>query len=356
MSTGLIAKTADQLMTEMKAVPFAKKARYIGDLCDALKPKLSRACQNGLTFERVRNAAIRLACNGNNVKLFEADPESLIAAINEAAGYGWEVGGVLAQAYLVPYAGSVQMQPGYKGLLDLAYRGGQVLSVTCECVHEGDDFRYVSGDDERIDHTPTLDANRHMRPIKYVYAVVRLKSGGAVRAVMTREAIDAHKEAYSKAWNRSDSAWRTNWPAMAKKTVLKQVLLRGGVPMSMETQRLVQREYDDTPEATTFDAVAFAVEEVDLGPQAVTPSSVGRVEAQARDAAKQLESVESKPVTLDEFRRALADATDGKALAAVAARMADLLPEADKPAGRDAYAARRVDLRAASDGARGDQP
>ena len=62
-----------------------------------------------------------------------------------------------------------------------------------------------------------------------------------------------------------------------------------------------------------------------------------------------VETVDPNAVTLDKFKRALADAVDGRALAAVAAEMADKLPEADKAAGRDAYAARRVDLRAASE-------
>jgi hypothetical protein len=86
---------------------------------------------------------------------------------------------------------------------------------------------------------------------------------------------------------------------------------------------------------------------------------VGADEDEPIDATAErttVETVDPKAVTLDAFKLALAAAVDVRALAAVAADMADKLPGADKDAGRDAYAARRADLRAASDGQMGDRP
>ena len=255
MSSVESGRSSKELIAQIKQAEFAKKADLLGQLCecDNIKRELQQHLVNGLTMQRVVNAVVRLARVPKNSKLFEASPVSLVLAVAEAAGYGWEIGGVLGHAWLVPYGGVVQMQPGYKGMLDLCYRAGGVVSVGCECVHEGDEFEHVSGDEERIVHKPKHDPQRHLRRITHVYASIKLKTGGYARCVWTTEQIDSHKERYSKAWNSPDSAWKTAWPAMAKKTVLLQAIRGGKVPMSMEARQLLDRVETDTP--TTFDVV-----------------------------------------------------------------------------------------------------
>lgn len=260
-SKSLTKMSPAEIVEEFKRTPFAQKSRVMGFVLDKFEPVIRRHLFGGMTYQRLRSSVVRLAADSKNTKLFECDPQSLIEAIKQAAAYGWEVGGVLGHCYLVPYSGSVQMQPGYKGMMDLAYRSGVVTGVCVECVYEGDVFEVEFGDSDKITHKPSMRQDRHQQRITHVYAIVRMNNGDVARAVMTREQIEAHKQQYSKMWNKADSAWSTAWEAMAKKTLLLQVMRRGKVPLSVEDRKLLASdpEVGDGYDGTTIDAVATVV-------------------------------------------------------------------------------------------------
>ena len=115
----------------------------------------------------------------------------------------------------------VQFQIGYKGLLDLAYRSPQLQTVQAHCVYENDIFSYELGLEPQLVHKPAMDNRGELR---CVYAMFRLQNGGFGFEVMSKAAIEAHAKQYSKSYNSSFSPWTTDFEAMAKKTVIKQVL------------------------------------------------------------------------------------------------------------------------------------
>jgi recombination protein RecT len=142
-----------------------------------------------------------------------------------AAQLGLEPNTPLGQAYLIPYKNKgvdeVQFQIGYKGLIDLAYRSGEVEVVQAQVVYENDDFECAYGLEPKLTHKPA-DRDRG-EPIK-VYAIFKTKSGGYGFEVMSMEDVRKHAEKYSQAYKSGFSPWKTNFEEMAKKTVLKKVL------------------------------------------------------------------------------------------------------------------------------------
>ena len=72
-------------------------------------------------------------------KLLECDAASLMGSIGQVAQLGLEVGGLLGHAYLIPYGRECQLVIGYKGLMELARRSGQIKSIEARAVFEGDD-------------------------------------------------------------------------------------------------------------------------------------------------------------------------------------------------------------------------
>ena len=66
-------------------------------------------------------------------KLQECTPQSFLGAMMQAAQLGVEPNTPLGQAYLIPYRNTGQMecqfQIGYRGLIDLAYRSGEITSI-----------------------------------------------------------------------------------------------------------------------------------------------------------------------------------------------------------------------------------
>ena len=109
-----------------------------------------------------------------------------------------------------------------KGLIDLAYRSGEVSTVTAQVVYANDEFEYELGLNPVLKHKPCM--GERGEPI-YVYATFRTKDGGYGFECMSVADIRKHAQQFSDAYKRGyTSPWVTNFEEMAKKTVLKRVL------------------------------------------------------------------------------------------------------------------------------------
>jgi len=151
----------------------------------------------------------------DNPRLLDCNPQSVIKSVIGAVEHGLELGGVLGQAYLVPYKRECQMQVGYKGLITLALRSGAVSSVTAEVVHEADEFRCVLGSDPILRHSPALT---DPGDVIAVYAVAYMTGGGSVFRVMRLDQIDAIR---ASSQGRNLKPWKDHWEEMAKKTAIR---------------------------------------------------------------------------------------------------------------------------------------
>ena len=185
--------------------------------------EIKKALPSVITPERFTR--IVLSAISVNPKLGNCTPASFLGAMMTSAQLGLEVNTPLGQAYVLPYSNKgvleAQFQLGYKGLIDLAYRSGEVESIQAHVVYENDDFACEYGLEPKLSHKPA-DSNRG-EPVK-VYAVFKTKSGGFGFEVMSMEDVRIHAAKYSKAYNSAFSPWKTNFEEMAKKTVLKRVL------------------------------------------------------------------------------------------------------------------------------------
>ena len=189
----------------------------------SMEGEIKKALPSVITPERFTRMVLS-ALSVNN-KLAECTPKSFLGAMMSAAQLGLEPNTPLGQAYLIPYSNKgqleVQFQIGYKGLLDLAYRSGEVDIIQAHIVYENDTFECEYGLNPTLKHVPA-DENRG-EPTK-VYAVFKTKTGGYGFEVMSMDDVRRHAEKYSQAYKSSYSPWKSNFEEMAKKTVLKKVL------------------------------------------------------------------------------------------------------------------------------------
>lgn len=163
-------------------------------------------------------------------QLMNCTPESLVAAIVEASSLGLELD-LRGQAYLVPYKNSVTLIPGYKGLMDLAYRSGRVTNIYAEVVCENDQFAFALGLAPKLEHTPNLEDRG---ALKAVYAVARVKDADPAFVVLGKTEIDKIRKA-SKA---SGSGPWVQWEEeMWKKTAIRRLCKY--LPLSPEIQKAI---------------------------------------------------------------------------------------------------------------------
>ena len=220
---GLVKKQAQMQEAE-------KKDNSMVGLIRRMEPQIRKALPSVITPERFTRMV--LTALSSSPKLQACTPMSFMGAMMQAAQLGVEPNTPLGQAYLIPYGSVCQFQLGYKGLIDLAYRSGEVSSIQAHEVHENDTFTYEYGLEPKLRHVP---AQTDRGPVTFYYAVLKLKNGGVGFEVMSREDVEKFAMKKSKAYR--NGPWQTDFDEMAKKTVLKKVLKYA--PLKTEFARAV---------------------------------------------------------------------------------------------------------------------
>ena len=255
MEKNLIQKQGGQ-MSAAKAEKKTMQA-YI----KAMEPAIKKALPSVITPERFTRMV--LSALSSTPKLAECSPQSFLAAMMTAAQLGVEPNTALGQAYLLPYRNHGQMecqfQLGYKGLIDLAYRSGEVSVIQAHTVYENDVFEYELGMDPKLRHVPAK-ADRG-EAVAY-YAMFKTKDGGYGFEVMSVDDVQRHAQRNSKSYGNGSSPWRSNFDEMAKKTVLKRALkyapLKSDFVRGVAQDETIKAELSDemyaVPDETVFEA------------------------------------------------------------------------------------------------------
>ena len=190
-----------------------------------------------LTPERLMRVAVN--CVAKTPGLQKCTAASLLQCVLAAAEVGLEPGGVLGQFYLVPFGNVATPIIGYRGLLELARRSGQIASIRAVVVYTKDTFEMSEGVQQTITHRRYLDGDAG--PMRYVYAVAVLKDGSVQVEVMSKSQIDAIR---ARSRSGSSGPWVTDYEEMAKKTVLRR--LAKWLPLSSERfERAVELDNND---------------------------------------------------------------------------------------------------------------
>jgi recombination protein RecT len=229
--------TTETLGTALDRAAEPQERKTVFDLLERMKPEIEKALPAQIGAERfARTVTTELR---RTPKLLECSPESLLGSMMLAAQLGLEPG-PLGHVYLVPFAREVTFIIGYKGMIELAYRSGQVKDVKASLVREGDDFSYREGTRPFLDHTPTAAPGE--REVTHAYAVARLRSGGAPFVVTYPEDWERAKKA-SPAGSKGVGPWVDDWAAMVRKTAVRR--LQPFLPQSPQLAVAVER--DDAP-------------------------------------------------------------------------------------------------------------
>lgn len=229
----------------------ASPSKGMEQLLTKMGGQIQKALPSMVSSERFQRVA--LTAFSNNTKLQQCDPMSFIAAMMQSAQLGLEPNTPLGQAYLISYGKQVQFQIGYKGLLELAQRSGKIKTLYAHEVRENDTFDIDYGLNQTLTHKPLLKGDRG-EVIGY-YAVYHLDTGGNSFIFMTKDEVLEHAKRFSKTYN--SGPWQTDFDAMAKKTVIKQLLKYA--PLSIELQKATSM--DETVKTEISDDMSLVKDE-----------------------------------------------------------------------------------------------
>jgi recombination protein RecT len=242
---GAVVKQGDKPRTmEDEIKGFMQK--YAGLLPEHIKPERMQR----IIFNEYRTVP----------RLKECSPGSFYGAVIKAVQLGLEPG-VLGHAYLLPFKNSrtnsyeVQLIIGYKGMIELIRRSGQILEIVARPVYEGDTLEISYGIDTVFKHVPYFMVDGAVKgDLKGVTLDVKFKDGGRLIDYMPRTEIDEHRQ---RSLAKDSGPWKTDYEAMALKTIIRKNFK--WLPVSIEYQRAIG-ETDERVNTVREDGNAITVD------------------------------------------------------------------------------------------------
>lgn len=213
--------------TPAQNMPAQSPAKAFQVYMNKYKSQLEMALPKHLTVDRMMR--LSLTAFSQNPKLQQCSSNSIFSSIIIASQLGLEPG-VNGQGYLVPYNGTCTFIPGWKGLVDLAQRGGRA-SVWTGAVYEGDEFDYMLGDSPYCRHKPCGEFDNDK--LTHVYAIGRVKdSEMPIIEVWPVKKVRAHFVKTVVKGLQPNHYSHKHFEAYARKVALLQVLKY--MPQSIE--------------------------------------------------------------------------------------------------------------------------
>ena len=249
-------------------------AQYLNN--DSIKKYLE-----GVLHERAGQFITSLVSLSNITPgLEKCDPKSLLNCGLKATSLNLPLDNNLGFAYAIPYGNQAQFQMGYKGFIQLAQRTGQYKRINVIDVREGELKKWDEfAEDLKIEMLPEKERQK-AKVIGYA-GMFELANGFKKVKYWPAEKVETHGKRFSKTFK--NGPWQTDFEAMAKKTVIKELLSKWG-PLSTEISEAVKfdqsvikkgeagEEYPDYVDAE------FEVEETQA-----SPLDVNTAEKQGQD-------------------------------------------------------------------------
>jgi len=258
--------TAENTQPEAKAVPAVTPAREVTQV-ESVRNALHKMIPqfemvlHGTGIRADRMFRVAMTCIQQTPKLLQCDRTSLFSALMKSAQLGLEPGDALGQAYLIPFNSKKGMQVqfivGYKGLIDLARRSGEVSNIIAKEVCEKDDFKIEWHKSPPFTHGQSTAPDADRGKVIGFWALANFNGGGYHWDFMTVAEVNAIRDKSSgyrsslKYAKRGDggvitemeSPWFNNYIEMGKKTVLRRIAKY--LPMSVQRAAA----YDEMAEA-----------------------------------------------------------------------------------------------------------
>jgi recombination protein RecT len=189
-------------------------------------------------LDPARLLRIFAAETSRDAKLLACSTPTLAQCLMQCSQLGLEPDTHLGHVYLVPRGGKATLTIGYKGMLELIRRTGEVRRISASVFYRQEMERaniLISREPPEIrhqwtpEHYPTED-------IVGSYCVVETHDGAIYIETCTRHEIDDRR---SRSETGKRGPWVTDFAAMARKSAVRKLFGSGIVPISAEKMRII---------------------------------------------------------------------------------------------------------------------
>lgn len=255
-------------MTEPnKDLPVVQKFKNVIN-ADSVQEQFRNALKEGASLF----VASLIDIYSNDTNLQKCPPKSVIMEALKAATLKLPINKSLGFAYIVPYGNEPNFQLGYKGYIQLAMRTGQYKYINADVVYQGELVYH-----DKLTGEIKFGEAQSDAVIGY-FAHFETINGFRKTIYWTKDQVTKHAQKFSKSYHSKNSAWKTDFEAMALKTLIRHLLSKYGI-MSVEIMNglvsdsgderswdeQVQEEVDQNANSETLDIEAD--DPADEGPE-----------------------------------------------------------------------------------------
>jgi recombination protein RecT len=241
--------STDQAKQALAKAQKGGPADTLAKLIDAMTPEIARVLPKQMNPDRMARIATTLMRRTPDLALVE--PMSFLGALMTCSQLGLEPG-PLGHAWIIPRKQMVDKKPtgvleahfqlGYKGVIELARRSGQLAKIIARTVYETEftsgKFTVVyEGPDEIVRHEPILIGERGM-PVLY-YMAAKLTSGETVFTPLRPDEVEKRHRHRPQA-SPNSPAWTNDYESMAWKSCVVEG--RRWLPQSVELEQAIAAE------------------------------------------------------------------------------------------------------------------
>ena len=233
-NTAAMAASAEKAAAPKKAstaLDYLNSASFTAQLQKALPKFLD-------TDHFVRSAISEFRLNP---LLKECTVPSVLGYFMQAAMCGLEPASTLGQCYAVPFNNKrtgqkeAQFILGYRGMMSIARRSGDLARIEAHIVHEKDDFSLCYGLTPDIVHKPFIDGDPG--GVRGAYCVVWFNDGNCQYRFMPKSEIDRHR---ARSKSSGSGPWVTDYEEMCLKTVFRSMFK--WLPISIEAAKITEND------------------------------------------------------------------------------------------------------------------
>ncbi|MBQ9948880.1 MAG: recombinase RecT [Oscillospiraceae bacterium] len=222
-TSGIIAAATQTKPAQNKPLSPANIMRGILD-SDATKKLLQESLkENAGAF-----SASILDLYNSDTYLQRCDPKQVFGECLKAVSLKLPINKQLGFAYVIPYGNTAQFQLGYKGMIQLCMRTGSYKYINAGVVYEGE----YKGEN-KLTGEIDISGEKISDTVVGYFAYIETLNGFKKALYWSREKVNAHAQKFSKSFKSSSSVLKTDFDAMAIKTVLRNLLSHYGY-MSVE--------------------------------------------------------------------------------------------------------------------------